>query len=380
MIFQIFRPFGTPEAVEIGGRGRSDEAERAGEADRDHIGIERFAHPDAGVEAPGAQVGERIVGYVSRGRGIIVHRASCKNLENIREFAERRVEGSWRAHQVPFDVSPKQPQHLPLLEAWLRSYRPQELFDADGALRTDIAALAPRGNRRLGANPHANGGLLLQDLELPDFRDYAVEVPHPGATDAEATRVLGVWLRDVMRANAARRDFRVRYVPTPMEAMQLLITRRVRHALLAEPAVSMALRKTQSFPVGLIAPELHRGADLQQEWGRVFQRAPRIPQAGIAAVGAVRAQPAVLAAVAEAYARSVAWCRANPLECGRMVAARMDLLTPEAVADAVATSQLDAVPAQRARAEIDFFFQQLFARDPALLGGKLPDDKFFHTP
>jgi len=210
---------------------------------------------------------------------------------------------------------------------------------------------------------------------LADFRGEEIAVPFRGDMPDLMLQLLAA-----RQGLDARRDFRVRYVPTPMEAMQLLITRRVRHALLAEPAVSMALRKTQSFPVGLIAPELHRGADLQQEWGRVFQRAPRIPQAGIAAVGAVRAQPAVLAAVAEAYARSVAWCRANPLECGRMVAARMDLLTPEAVADAVATSQLDAVPAQRARAEIDFFFQQLFARDPALLGGKLPDDKFFHAP
>src|SRR5690606_1161903 len=140
--------------------------------------------------------------------------------------------------------------------------------------------------------------------------------------------------------------------PTPMEAMQLLITRRVAHALLSEPALSMALRKTESFPVGLIAPELHRGADLQQEWGRVFQRAPRRPHASIAPGGAVRAQPRVMAAVQQAYARSVAWCRADPLDCGLMVAARIDLLTPEAVADAIATSKMDAVPAQAARADI----------------------------
>ena len=210
---------------------------------------------------------------------------------------------------------------------------------------------------------------------LADFRGEEIAVPFRGDMPDLMLQLLAA-----RQGLDARRDFRVRYVPTPMEAMQLLITRRVRHALLSEPAVSMALRKTQSFPVGLIAPELHRGADLQQEWGRVFQRAPRIPQAGIAAVGAVRAQPAVLAAVAEAYARSVAWCRANPLECGRMVAARIDLLTPEAVADAVATSQLDAVPARAARADIDFFFAQLLARDLALLGGKLPDGKFFHAP
>jgi xylulose-5-phosphate/fructose-6-phosphate phosphoketolase len=160
-------------------------------------------------EIAAIQRAAREQGVIERPRWPMIVLATPKGWTAPHTVDGRRVEGSWRAHQVPFDVSPKQPQHLPLLEAWLRSYRPQELFDADGALRADIAALAPRGNRRLGANPHANGGLLLQDLELPDFRDYAVEVPHPGATDAEATRVLGVWLRDVMRANAARRDFRV---------------------------------------------------------------------------------------------------------------------------------------------------------------------------
>ena len=173
------------------------------------------------------------------------------------------------------------------------------------------------------------------------------------------------------------RDFRIRYVPTPMEAMQLLITRRVSHALLSEPAVSLALRKTQSFPVGLIAPELHRGADMQQEWGRLYQRPARLPQAGIAAVGALRAQPEALAAVTRAYTQSLAWCRDNAMECGRMRARHIDLLTPEAVADAIAVSQMDAVPLPQAREELEFFFGQLMARNPGLLGGKLPAAAFY---
>ena len=173
------------------------------------------------------------------------------------------------------------------------------------------------------------------------------------------------------------RDFRIRYVPTPMEAMQLLITRRVSHALLSEPAVSLALRKTQSFPVGLIAPELHRGADMQQEWGRLYQRPARLPQAGIAAVGALRAQPEALAAVTRAYAQSLAWCRDNAMECGRMMARHIDLLNPEAVADAIAVSQMDAVPLPQAREELEFFFGQLMARNPGLLGGKLPAAAFY---
>ncbi len=111
------------------------------------------------------------------------------------------VEGTWRAHQVPIAAARENPEHLAQLEAWLRSYHAEELFDPSGALRPELAALAPRGDRRMSANPHANGGLLLRELRLPDFREYAVDVPAPGATTSEATRVLGAWLRDVIRDN-----------------------------------------------------------------------------------------------------------------------------------------------------------------------------------
>jgi len=119
------------------------------------------------------------------------------------------VEGSFRAHQVPFAEVRTNPGHLKLLEDWMRSYRPEELFDADGRLTAELAALAPEGDRRMGANPHANGGLLLKDLLLPDFRDHAVAVPAPGAVDGEATRVMGMFLRDVMALNAGAANFRV---------------------------------------------------------------------------------------------------------------------------------------------------------------------------
>jgi xylulose-5-phosphate/fructose-6-phosphate phosphoketolase len=111
------------------------------------------------------------------------------------------VEGHWRSHQVPMSDVRENPAHLQLLEEWLRSYRPEELFDDAGALRSELASQAPTGQRRMSANPHANGGLLLHDLRLPNFRDYAVDVPEPGATTSEATRVLGELLRDVIRLN-----------------------------------------------------------------------------------------------------------------------------------------------------------------------------------
>jgi len=120
-----------------------------------------------------------------------------------------RVEGSWRAHQVPLDHVRENPEHLRMLEEWMRSNRPEELFDPDGRVIPELAALAPVGERRMGSNPNANGGRLLNELRLPDFHDYAVEVTRPGTTTAEATRVLGRFLRDVMRDNEDRANFRV---------------------------------------------------------------------------------------------------------------------------------------------------------------------------
>jgi xylulose-5-phosphate/fructose-6-phosphate phosphoketolase len=117
------------------------------------------------------------------------------------------VEGTWRAHQVPIAEVRSRPEHLKLLEEWMRSYRPDELFDAQGRLIPELAELAPTGDRRMGANPHANGGLLLKDLAMPDFRDYAIDAPKPGRVTAEATRVLGQFLRDVVKLNP--KDFRV---------------------------------------------------------------------------------------------------------------------------------------------------------------------------
>ena len=118
-----------------------------------------------------------------------------------RQVDGKPVEGHWRSHQVPMADVRENPAHLALLEGWMRSYRPDELFDGAGALRTELAELAPRGERRMSANPHANGGLLLRDLRLPDFRSFAVPVESPGGSRSEATRVLGELLREVIRLN-----------------------------------------------------------------------------------------------------------------------------------------------------------------------------------
>src|SRR6202522_3624934 len=120
-----------------------------------------------------------------------------------------KIEGTFRAHQVPLLVDAAHPDHVSLLESWMKSYRAEELFDVNGRLNAELAELAPTGDRRMGANPHANGGLLLHDLKMPDFRDRSVNVPSPGAVDGQDTMVLGQFLRDVVKLNEKPRNFRV---------------------------------------------------------------------------------------------------------------------------------------------------------------------------
>jgi xylulose-5-phosphate/fructose-6-phosphate phosphoketolase len=134
---------------------------------------------------------------------------SPKGWTGPKEVDGLKVEGFWRAHQVPIADPRTNPDHLALLERWMRSYEPEKLFDDAGRLRPELQQLAPEGERRMGANSHANGGLLKRELKLPDYRDYAVQVPQPGGTVGEATRVMGQFLRDVVKLNAEARNFRI---------------------------------------------------------------------------------------------------------------------------------------------------------------------------
>ena len=148
-------------------------------------------------------------GNTARPRWPMIVLRSPKGWTCPKEIDGKRTEDYWRSHQVPMGEMHENPAHVQLLEQWMKSYRPGELFDEKGKLVPDLAALAPRGERRMSAIPHANGGLLLKDLRLPDFRDYAVKVPRPGATNAEATRVMGLFLRDAMKRNLEARNFRL---------------------------------------------------------------------------------------------------------------------------------------------------------------------------
>jgi xylulose-5-phosphate/fructose-6-phosphate phosphoketolase len=152
----------------------------------------------------------RVEGETARARWPMIVLRSPKGWTGPKLVDGQPNEGTFRSHQVPLSVGPNAPpQHLQQLEDWLRSYRPEELFDAQGCLRPELAELAPRGERRMGANPHANGGLLLRDLKLPNFRDHAVEVTVPGVMGIGDTHVLGRFLRDVIALNEAQRNFRL---------------------------------------------------------------------------------------------------------------------------------------------------------------------------
>src|SRR3954465_14078237 len=148
-------------------------------------------------------------GFRSRPRWPMIVLRSPKGWTGPIAVDGKAVEGTFRSHQVPVAELATNPGHVEILERWMKSYRPHELFDADGRLQIELAALAPKGERRMGANPHANGGLLLRDLKLPDFRDYAIRVTVPGSVVAESTRVQGQFIRDVFKQNAAARNFRV---------------------------------------------------------------------------------------------------------------------------------------------------------------------------
>jgi len=151
----------------------------------------------------------RSQGDAGRPRWPMIVMRTPKGWTGPKEVDGLKTEGYWRSHQVPLAGLADHPEHVKLLEQWMKSYRPEELFDAEGKLIPELKALAPEGTRRMSDNPHANGGLLLKGLRIPDFRNYAVDVPSPGAVNGEATRVLGTFLRDIMKRNADHANFRV---------------------------------------------------------------------------------------------------------------------------------------------------------------------------
>ena len=151
----------------------------------------------------------RINGDLTRPRWPMIVLKSPKGWTGPKWVDGLQIEGTFRAHQIPLAVDEEHPEHLPMLEDWMKSYRPEELFNAQGRLMPELAELAPKGERRMGANPHANGGILLRDLVMPDFQNYAVNVPSPGSVTAADAHELGIFLRDVAKLNQKQRNFRI---------------------------------------------------------------------------------------------------------------------------------------------------------------------------
>lgn len=208
--------------------------------------------------------------------------------------------------------------------------------------------------------------------ELKDFKGKKIAIPFradmPDIVFSQLLKNQGL---------DPRRDFELVYVANPMDAMQMLIMRRVDHALLAEPAISMAMRKTKSFPVSLVAPDLYRSVDLQEEWARVFKTDKDVPQAAIAVMGSVKNKE-LIKRFEEEYARSLAWYTSHPKEAGALVAEEIDELGEEGVADSIAHVRFKSVNAVDAKEKLEFFFSILKAEDPKSIGGKLPDSKFYY--
>lgn len=162
----------------------------------------------------------RLKGVTRRPAWPMIVLRSPKGWTGPKEVDGKKTEGSWRSHQVPLAKLAEEPGHLKILDDWLRSYHPEELFDGNGRLRRDLEDLVPSGERRMGANPHANGGLLTRDLKLPDFKQYAVEVSVPGRDVAESTKVAGAFLRDVIELNRDEGNFRI-FGPDETESNRL---------------------------------------------------------------------------------------------------------------------------------------------------------------
>ncbi|HNT40090.1 MAG TPA: ABC transporter substrate-binding protein [Rubrivivax sp.] len=246
------------------------------------------------------------------------------------------------------------------------------------AVPTNVAAnLFNRGVRLALLNVSTWGILWILSrrpgpLKLSDLKGQELLVPFRGDMPDIVLQLLAA-----REGIDLRKDMTLRYVASPLDAMQMLLMRQADHALLAEPAASMALRKTQSFPMSSVAPELYRAVDMQSEWGRVLKRAPQMPQAGICVLGQALSDAALRQGFQQAYTKALADCEAGPDACGVVVERHVPQIMAAAVADAVRADNAHVQSARDARAELEFFFQQLLERQPGLVGGAMPGDAFY---
>ena len=219
-------------------------------------------------------------------------------------------------------------------------------------------------------------GLLTRDKDKKSLKDFVgCEIAMPFRADMP-----DIIFEEIVKRQGLdpKKDFKLRYLSSPIDAMQMLILRRVDHALLAEPATSIALRKTGSFPLKLVAPDLYRSDMLEKEWGEVFKVESKIPEAGMAVIGDMIKNKHIIKRFNEEYAKSMAWYKANPKEAGEMMVKTIPMLDAEGVADSIAFTQLDVVSAKEAKKDLEFFYDVLKSNNPKTIGGKLPDEGFYY--
>lgn len=219
-------------------------------------------------------------------------------------------------------------------------------------------------------------GMITRDKSLKTLADFK------GKTIAMPFRadMPDIIFEEIVKAQGMdpKKDFKLQYMSSPFDAMQMLILRRVDHALLAEPAISIALKKTGSFPLKLIAPDLYRSTDLQQEWGETFKVEAKIPQAGMAVIGNTIKNKHVIERFNEEYEKSLQWYKNYPTEAGALVVKTIPMLDEGGVTNSIKHVQLNTVKAQDAKDDLEFFYNILEKNNPKTIGGKIPNEGFYY--
>ncbi len=219
-------------------------------------------------------------------------------------------------------------------------------------------------------------GILTRDKSKKTLKDFiGCKIAMPFRADMP-----DIVFEEIVKAQGLnpKKDFKLQYMGSPIDAMQMLIMRRVDHALLAEPAISIALRKTGSFPLKLIAPDLYRSDMLEKEWGETFKVESKIPEAGMAVVGDMIKNNHAIKRFNEEYAKSLKWYKSNPKEAGELSVKYVKMLDAKGVTDSIEYVQLDIVDAKSSKKDLEFFFDILKKNNPKSIGGKLPSEGFYY--
>ena len=218
-------------------------------------------------------------------------------------------------------------------------------------------------------------GMITRDKTLKTLADFkGKEIAMPFRADMP-----DIIFEELVKAQGMdpKKDFKLKYMSNPFDAMQNLILRQVDHALLAEPAISIALKKTGSFPLKLLAPDLYRSTDLQKEWGKTFKVESKIPQAGIAVIGKMISNEKVIKRFNEEYKKSLNWYKNNPKKAAKLVVGKIPMLDEQGVEESIKYVQLNTVQAKDAKKDLEFFYKLLEKNNPKTIGGKLPKNNFY---